>query len=214
MRVPSVSDAVAEPADSAWANVPAEVVELAPIPIDRQPNAYIRNAWQTRPYGKLGSVEVATARSGDRFLVRLEWADSDEPNIEFPDGAGVFFPGSESDDPPSFLGTHTSPVRLWAWRDRLAVQQALPSAKELIATGPGVFQPATDNAQGAGAASATAGVTASSSLKDGRWTVVLSGDAATANAAGRMGVVVWDGSNEERAGIGSVTSEWLPLVVE
>jgi hypothetical protein len=41
--------------------------------------------------------------------------------------------------------------------------------------------------------------------------LVLQGDLDTALSAGRMGVAIWDGSNDERAGIGAVSSDWIPL---
>ncbi len=214
MRVPEITDDPLQPADAAWRELSSQTVPLVPVPLESQPNEYIRTAWEGRPYGRVGEVQVAAARHGERLFVRLEWADAAEPNTEFPDGAGVFFPDSADDGPPVTIGSRAAPVRLWAWRDRLVVQQDLPAVRDLVASGPGVFQPVgprpePDPDERPGGPSE---VSTGWALADGRWAVVVSGNVGAA-ASGRMGVVVWDGSNEERAGIGAVTPSWVPLAV-
>ncbi len=135
MQVPRVTDDPAQPSAPVWRAVPSETVSLTPVPVDKQPNDYIRAAWRTRPYGRVSEVGVAAAEHGGRLFIRLEWADSAEPNAEFLDGAGVFFPGTSSDDGPETIGTRAAPVRLWAWRDRLPTQQALPAATDPLGGG-------------------------------------------------------------------------------
>lgn len=194
MEVRSIEGDLADPASAAWGGAASESISLAPVPLDAQPTEYIRVAWADRPYGNVGEVSVAVAQSGGRAYVRLEWADSDAPNVEFQDGAGVYFPAG-GDAPAATLGADGAGVSLWKW------QANLPAAKELTSTGPGRFANAGTN-----------GVAASANLDGGRWAVVLEGDAA-ALSAGKLGVVVWDGSNEERAGIGAATAEWIPLEI-
>ncbi len=215
MRVPEIADDALDPADDTWAAVPSEKVPLVPVPLEVQRNEYIRTAWRTRPYGRVGEVDVAAGQRGGRLFVRLEWDDSEEPNGEFLDAAGVFFPDADDTGPPLTIGTTGAPVRLWAWRDRTAMQQALPATRELVATGPGAFRTAGLDVD-AGDGDDRDGVRpdAVSALSGGRWAVVIAGDLARAAAAGRMGVVVWDGSNEERAGIGAVSPDWVPLAVK
>lgn len=203
MHVPEIADDPLDPTNDAWKSVPTETVRLVPVPLEEQPNEYIRTAWRTRPYGRVAEVDVAAARRGERLFVRLEWNDSEEPNTEFLDGAGVFFPDSADGAPPLTIGSHGAPVQLWAWRDRLPVQEALPPARELVASGPGAFRTSDSDPS----------VSAASALSGGRWSVVIAGDLAPASMAQRMGVVVWDGSNDERAGIGAVTPGWVPLAV-
>src|SRR5690606_29033970 len=141
---------------------------------------------------RVGEVAVAAAHDGQRVHVRLEWDDSDEPNTEFQDAAAVYFPESDG-APAATLGSPEAPVRLAYW------QAKLPAARALVGTGPGRFAPAGGD-----------GVTATASLADGRWSVVLTCDLDAARA-GRLGVAVWDGSNDERAGIGAATPEWVPV---
>lgn len=225
MHVPQLGEDHLRPDAAAWRSLPADTVPLVPVPLDAQPNEYIRTAWSQRPYGGVREVRVTAARHSERLFVRLEWACSQEPNGEFLDGAGVFFPQPGHDDPPLTIGSRSSPVRLWAWHDRLAVQQALPPVTELVARGPGVFRPLSSGADPEiddsgrhaqdlpGEDVEPQEVSGESERSEGRWTVVLSGSV-TASSAARMGIVVWDGANEERAGIGAVTPSWVPLAVE
>ena len=59
------------------------------------------------------------------------------------------------------------------------------------------------------------GVAAAAALDGGRWAVVLTGELSDVVPDGhaRVGVAVWDGANEERAGLGAVSSEWIPLEI-
>jgi len=195
MQVKRISGDLADPAAAAWDSAATETVGLAPVPLDAQPTEYIRVAWADRPYGKVGSADVAAAHDGERLYVRLQWADSETPNTEFQDAAGVIFPANGADAPVSTIGGDGSPVRLWYW------QANLDAARDLDARGPGVFAKRAEPA-----------VDANASLADGRWSVVLS--SGLDSGVSRLGVAVWDGSNEERAGIGAVTPEWIPLEVE
>jgi DMSO reductase family type II enzyme heme b subunit len=201
MQVVAVRDDPGDPGAPVWEGVPSEKVTLGPVPLDAQPNEYIRTSWASRPYGSVREVQVAAAKWGDTLFVRLEWTGSGAEKREFTDGAGVFFPTAEAEDGPTTMGSRAAPVRLWLWRERLAVQAALPAATDLVSRGPGVFRPSEGGA-------ASARVDAVSAQAERAWTVVLSGPAGTGD---RMGVAVWDGANEERAGIGAVSSEWIAL---
>jgi DMSO reductase family type II enzyme heme b subunit len=189
-----------DPDDPAWGTVTATEVPLVPVPFDAQLNAYVRAAWTGREYGCSGPVDLTLAEQGDRLLARLSWDGSADPLGEFSDAVALFFPPAAGTAPPVTIGTRDEPVSLWLWRDRLPVQQALPSATQLVAAGPGVFRPG----------SANAGVSARSSRSGRRWTVVLAGPR-QALAARRVGVALWDGSNDERAGIGAVSAAWTEV---
>lgn len=196
MRVKQVSGDLGDPAAGAWSSVEAETVALAPVPLDAQPTEYIREKWAGRAYGTVTEAKVAAAHDGGRLFVRVEWSDSDTPNGEFHDAAAVYFPAG-GDAPAATLGSGDAAVCLWYWQANLA------GAKRLDGRGPGVFRP-----------SGADGVDAASALDGGRWAVVLAGDLADASGAGRIGVAVWDGSNEERAGLGAAAPEWLALEIE
>ena len=196
MRVQRVSGELGDPAASGWSSVEGETVALVPVPLDAQPTEYIRVKWADQAYGTVKEAKVAAASDGSRLHVRLEWADSATPSAEFADAAGVYFPAG-GDAPAGTIGSADAAANLWYWQANLA------DAKSLVASGPGVFRPRGSN-----------GVGAASSNEGGRWAVVLSGDLADAQSAGKLGGAVWDGSNEERAGIGAATASWLTLEIE
>lgn len=196
MRVQRVSGELGSPAASGWSSVEGETVALAAVPLDAQPTEYIRVKWAGQAYGNVKEAKVAAASDGSRLHVRIEWADSATPNGEFADAAAVYFPAG-GDAPAGTIGSADASANLWYWQANLA------DAKSLVASGPGVFRPRGSN-----------GVSASSSNEGGTWAVVLSGDLADAQSAGKLGVAVWDGSNEERAGIGAATASWVTLEIE
>ncbi len=180
------------PDGDGWSEVEASEVTLAPIPLDAQPTEYIRNAWADRGYGTVGRASVATARAGDQAFVRIAWDDPSDEHTEFHDAAGVYF--GESDSPAATIGSESAPVDLWYW------QANLDDPKGLVATGPGRFRPSESE------------VGASASLEGGRWTVVLSGS--LDGLGSNLGVAVWNGTNEERAGIGAATADWVSLEID
>jgi DMSO reductase family type II enzyme heme b subunit len=190
-KVPSASG-LESPTSAAWGSVAGETVKLGAIPVGSQPTAYIREAWAKKAHGTTTAAKVAAAADGERLFVRIEWADDAKANGEFPDGAAVVFPGA-ANSAVETLGSAAAPVGLWCW------QQGRNEALEIESHGPGVFR-----------RQASDGIKATAALESGRWSVVLSGPA-TAAKGGKVGVVVWNGSNEERAGLGAVSQGWLGL---
>jgi DMSO reductase family type II enzyme heme b subunit len=125
------------------------------------------------------------------LFVRLEWPDDATPNGEFADAAAVV----TGVGPVETLGSDSTETGLWYWaEDRQA-------AERFASRGPGVF-----------ARSEGAGVEAAGTLVDGVWRVVLSGPRSEV-VDDRIGIAVWNGSNEERAGLGAV-STWIALEKE
>lgn len=178
---------LADPASQAWSSVAPEAVALGPVALAAQPTEYIREAWANRPYGKTAEAKVAAATDGSKLFVRVEWADDAAPNTEFQDAVGAVL----GDGSLATLGDANSPLALWYWENGRG-------AMNLVARGPGVFTKATAGAvSGAGASNG------------GKWAVVLSGPAAAAK--GKIGIAVWNGSNNERAGLAAVSRAWLPL---
>jgi len=188
---PNASGELADPASSAWGGVPSEVVKLAPVDLAKQPTAYIREAWQHRAYGTTPSVAVAAATDGDGLYVRMEWPDDPEANGEFQDAAGVIFP-AEAGSPVATLGSANKAVDIWFW------EQGREAPLGLVSTGPGVVRKVGTK------------IAASARLADGKWSVVLRGPASAAKL-GEVGFAVWNGSRGERAGLGSVSQQWLPI---
>src|SRR5512140_2630578 len=195
MKAPMIKGAaseLADPGSATWKSVAAETVSLGAVPLAAQPTAYIREAWANRAYGTTASANVAAASDGERLYVRIEWADDAKANGEFPDAAAAVFP-TGAGSALATMGSATSPVGLWYW------EQGRGEALNLTSRGPGVVRK-----DGEGMVAGSAG------SANGRWSVVLSGPASAA-AGGKLGVAVWNGTNEERAGLGAVSQGWLGL---
>lgn len=193
MKVAAIPDArseLANPASATWKGISHADVPLGPLPLATQPTPYIREAWANRPYGTTAKAQVAAATDGDELYIRLQWADAAEPNGEFQDAGAAIFPTAGS---APAMGSSAAPVGLWYWED------GRNAALNLTSSGPGVVRK-----DGGG------NVHASAVLAEGQWAVVLRGPLAAASS-GQFGVAVWNGSNEERAGLAAVTTEWLPL---
>ncbi|GAB4321302.1 MAG: hypothetical protein Kow0010_01590 [Dehalococcoidia bacterium] len=181
-----------DPGAAAWSKVPAERVALGPAPVEAQPNAYIRTKWASGGYGTTAEAALAVASDGQRLYVRIEWDDDAAPNVEFPDAAAVVL-GNGGQANPGTFGANANPVTVWYWEDGRG------EALNLVAEGPGVFRK-----------QANGDIRAAANLANGRWQTVLSGPASAA-ASGQLGVAVWNGSNEERAGLGAVSQAWIAL---
>lgn len=195
MQVSRVSTDLSSPGGAGWSEISAETVSLSAIPIEAQPTEYVRVKWSELPYGNVSEATVAAAHDGTTAWVRLEWADSEEPNVEFPDAAAVYFPaGGEA--PVGTIGSEDAGVNMWFWRSDET------EGRHLNGNGPGRFRPRDGS------------VSAAAELDGGRWAVVLGHSLDELSGGGALGVAVWDGSNEERAGIGAATTEWLSLSID
>lgn len=197
MQLRRVTADLGAPDAPGWADVGSEAVTLAPIPLDAQPTEYIRTKWAERPYGAIGEVAVAGAHDGSTAWVRLEWSATggDGPR-EFPDAAALYAPTSP-DAPAATIGAEDASVTLELW------QAGGDAVRALAATGPGRFRPRANGSVGATA------------IGDrGRWAVVFARPLVEVEATGRLGIAVWDGAGEERAGIGAATPDWLDMTVE
>lgn len=195
MKVAKLSGSLADPSSAAWGSAETVSVSLAPVALEVQPTAYIRETWANRDYGQTAKAEIKAASDGDRLYLRVEWADDPVPNREFQDAVSAIFPTNGS-GVLATLGNEEKPLALWFW------EQGRPGPLRLISTGPGVVEKDNEAALGA-----------SGVLADGRWSVVLSGPAAVAEKR-KVALAVWNGSNEERAGLAAVSREWLPLELD
>lgn len=195
MKVAKLAGKLADPASAEWGAVAPVEIPLAPVALEVQPTEYVREAWKDRDYGQTAQAAVKAASDGDRLYIRVEWADDPKPNREFQDAVSAIFPTNGS-GVLATLGDDEKPLALWFW------ENGRPGPLNLVSHGPGVFR--KEDAGGLGAA----GV-----LADGRWSVVLSGPAGI-SARGKVALAVWNGSNDERAGLAAVSREWLPLESE
>jgi DMSO reductase family type II enzyme heme b subunit len=183
---------------------------LEPTPWSSQPSEYAMNAWKERPFGLTSQLRVAAAHNGEALFFRLSWQDeTEDDNIpdtdRFSDGAAVLFP-VRSDAPLMTMGAPERAVNAWYWR-------------------PDLDEPLSVTATGLGTTvrHSNASLAAAASYRDGGWQVVISRpfsarrDEEVALLPGqttKTGFAVWQGSNQERAGIKAATLEWQPLEIE
>ncbi len=206
IRVNAIADYAVTNA-ATWLQVPPQAVEMVPAPVGMQPNGFIQANWQDRPYGQLSTLEAQSVHDGSMLAVRLRWA-SVKPETGsrdgFPDGAAIAFP--VKGEPVLWsMGNEEEPVQFIQWR---ALKNEIRS---VVAWGIGSSVPGTEVAE-----SVTAG------WSQGYWTIVmlrtLAGgvEAATLvpGKVSQIGFAVWNGSNEERAGIKAVSVDWTPFEIE
>lgn len=181
-----------DPSAAVWRDLASEKVSLSPVPLEAQPNAYIRTSRADRPYGKTAEAKASAVGNGTQLFVRLEWQDDAKPNTEFGDSAAVLTGTGQTIET---LGSDSEPLNMWRWSsDRKA-------GLSLISKGPGVVVKNPD-----------VEVSTAANLGDGRWSVVLSGPMSQV-ADSQIGIAIWNGSNDERAGLAAV-SGWLSLDME
>lgn len=182
-----------DPTSDAWNTVPSVEVPLSSAP------SGVPNASDT----SVETLRVESARTDDRFYLRLSWADetpdrnATDPR-EFVDAAAVQLPANTSTRPPIAMGNKGNMVNVWYW-------SADAESQELLAGGAGT----TTEFEGADVETSTV-------HDDGRWTVVMSREIAT-DAENRTSLAVdrdvdvafavWNGSQMERSGRKSV-SDW------
>ncbi|MDK1024306.1 MAG: hypothetical protein QGD92_08765 [Gammaproteobacteria bacterium] len=188
----SPAEDLMDPSSAVWSDLTSETVSLSPVPLEAQPNEYIRVSRAAKPYGATGEAVASAVKNGEQLFVRLEWQDDASPNTEFADAAAIL---TGKGDEIQTLGSEDAPVGFWYWAsDR---EQSL----SLISRGPGVVRNNADVV-----------TSASASLDGGRWAVVLAGPSSEVTD-NQIGVAIWNGSNDERAGLAAV-SGWLPLDTE
>lgn len=190
-----------------WQQIAAETVEMMPAPIEMQPNGFIQANWQDRPYGLLPQLEAQSVHDGQTVAVRLRWA-SEKPETGgregFPDGAAIAFP-IKGEPALWTMGNEDEPVQFIQW------QAMKNKIRSVIAWGIGSSVPGSD-----------VGESVAAGWSQGYWTIVIlrtlaGGTEAATLLPGKdtqIGFAVWNGSNEERAGIKAVAHDWIPLSID
>jgi len=204
-RVTASSKDLLVPGSKAWQGVAETAVSLSPTPLDAQPSAYVRASWANRPHGKLGTVNVAAVVADDALFIRLRWdaaeaCQSITDNNVYADACAVLFPADGKGAELATMGDEKRPVQAWHWR----AGTVLPFV--VTASGLGTAERAKSHPVSVGAA-----------WEGGVWTVAFRrelGEKGVPLAAGGsvpIGLAVWQGANNERAGIKSHTADWLTL---
>jgi ethylbenzene hydroxylase subunit gamma/complex iron-sulfur molybdoenzyme family reductase subunit gamma len=211
-RVDAKSEELLDPAGAVWRRTRASNVVLSPTPVEMQPTEYVRVSWKGRPYGTVPSMRVSALHNGRDIFFRLVWADdSADGKIadinEFVDAAAVLFPVA-ADAPLIGMGIKGKPVNAWFWRADWERPQ------NVAAEGMGTTQRREDPA-----------LASKARHTRGRWDVVLSrsldrkgapaGTIVLApGATSKVAFAVWQGANQERAGVKAFSLDWQELQIE
>ncbi len=210
IRLKAPASRLLDPGAAEWRSAPEEALALEPTPWGAQPSEYVQVAWRDRPYGLTHELRVASAHNGEAIFFRLRWQDETKNDgiadtDQFADATAVLFP-LKGDAPLSNMGSRQQPVNAWYW-------------------GADLEEPVNVTAQGLGTTVRHQDglLEARGLCDDGGWQVVISRPlaASSENAValrpgqrGKVGFAVWQGSNQERAGIKAVTPDWQPLEIE
>ena len=201
-----------DPGGAAWKQAAASTVVLSPTPLEMQPTDYVRVSWTSRPYGKASSMQVSSLHNGDQIFFRLVWQDdSQDVKIadinQFVDAAAVLFPLVE-DAPLIGMGIKGKPVNAWFWR------ADWEQPKNVAAEGMGSTERRDDPA-----------LASRARHQRGRWDVIiarpLNGKSSPAGTVTlqpgtttKVAFAIWQGANQERAGIKAFSPDWQELQIE
>jgi DMSO reductase family type II enzyme heme b subunit len=201
-----------DPAAKTWRAQAPELLQLAGTPVALQPTAAIRVARMGEAIGAVGTARVTSLHNGEVLAFRIEWENASgsaelRDNDSFPDAAAIALPVVPN-APLATMGAEGMPVNAWYWR-----ADQPDAARQLSAEGLGTSKIWDHQlVRGRGI------------WKEGRWCVVLArslrvaGDGAAAQLSPGQetgfGVVVWDGSKGERAGIKAFSGDWKPLTLD
>jgi DMSO reductase family type II enzyme heme b subunit len=200
------------PTGSAWRKASTEQSVLSPTPLDIQTVEYIRVSWKGRPYGTTSSMQVGALHNGKEIFFRLAWDDDTVDGKisdinQFVDAAAVMFP-LVPEAPLIGMGTIGQPVNTWYWR------ADAEQPRNVLTEGMGSTQNRDDPA-----------LAAQSRHARGRWSVVIGRSLSTKGAppstaplgpgvTTKVALAIWQGSNQERAGIKAFSPDWQELQIE
>ena len=211
-RVNASSKDLQEPGGPGWRGSRSETVVLSPTPLDMQPSEYVRVSWKGRPYGQASSLKVSAVHNGRDIFFRLKWPDDSKNGAiadinQFVDAAAVLFP--VNGDAPLFgMGAPGKPVNAWFWR------ADWEEPKNVAAEGMGSTERRDDP-----------GLAGKARHARGEWDVVLSRSlevngapagtvVLTPGSVAKIAFAVWQGANQERAGLKAFSPDWHELDIE
>jgi len=183
-----------------WKRAPLQDVALQATDPEAQPSPYVRAAWAGKRVGAVRTISVQAAYNRQNLFFRLEWPDPTHDadygdGLVFPDAAAVLFPG-DGDPPLAQMGSPAAGIDAWYWRANRDEGESL------------AFHGfATEEPQ------AAQFVVTSADWEDGRWRVVIGGPFEVATDHKQVAFAVWEGSNQERAGLHSYSPQWQELSI-
>lgn len=195
-----------------WQRAIGVELKMSPSPMAMQPTDAIRAQWKGRPYGRVATARLAALHNGSVLAFRLEWDDAraDEKirdNDQFVDAAAVMLP-SVPKAPILLMGQKGAPVNAWLWRADEGAQ-----GRNIVAEGIGTTRSVAPGT-----------VSCGQRWRNGQWSLVIARalsldtpePVAQLRPGGHVpyGVAIWEGGNQERAGIKSFTLSLEDLMLD
>ncbi|MGB4864169.1 MAG: ethylbenzene dehydrogenase-related protein [Tepidiformaceae bacterium] len=206
VRIAPSKNGSLDPTVDPWHAAQEIEAPLEPTPLEAQPSAYVRTAWADRKHGATPSVRAAAAVADGVLHVRLRWAALNPrpaitDNNVFADACALLFPLDGMTAELSTMGDEAHPVQAWHWRAGTAVPFVVEATG--LATTTRLPNPQA--------------VSVEAVWNGGEWSVVLSraldapGVPLRPGTSVPLGIAIWQGALEERAGLASHTPRWLAL---
>ncbi|AMN47555.1 putative steroid C25 dehydrogenase (S25dC4) [Steroidobacter denitrificans] len=195
-----------------WGRANGVNLQMVETPIAMQPTDAIRAQWKGRKHGVVTQARLAALHNGTVLGFRLEWADAsvDErivDNDQFVDAAAIMLP-SVPKAPILLMGQKGAPVNAWYWRADEGVD-----GRNIVSEGYGTTRTVTPKT-----------VICNQQWRKGTWSVVITRALAlkTSEPIAQMkpaeqlpyGVAIWEGGNQERAGIKSFALSIEDLILD
>lgn len=187
-----------------WARVEKTKVSLMSTPLGLQPTDYIRQSWEGREYGQTPAVTVASVHDGATWALRANWLAGKEGIHEFPDAFAVALP-VKNYPVMATMGGKDAPIHILRWASDLRFLESL------LATGIGSSRKGGEMRTSFEAVSEgdSRTIVIARPLGSGEGIAPLQEGSYTG-----IGFALWQGGNEERAGIKAFSIDWLPLELE
>lgn len=199
-RVKSV-ETYRQPGGGIWDKQTPLAVKMVRTPVGLQPTEYIRVKWAEEEYGHLSKIEVSAVHDGELVAIRLEWETTTKHEM---DAAAIALPVKGKPHLVT-MGQEDAPIHFLHWlsgRDEL---------RSTLATGIGKTHPGPEFKR-----------SFKSIWEAGRWQLVVvrplgHGDNVAPLKAGeknQIAFAIWQGANEERAGLKSFSINWKDFTLD
>jgi DMSO reductase family type II enzyme heme b subunit len=205
-------DDLLNPDSNSWDQAKGVRLDMTPSMLDMQPNDAIKAQWRGKAYGKINAATLDALHNGEILAWRLTWRDEHQDiairdNDQFVDAAAILLP-SVQNAPLILMGQKGQPVNAWYWR-----ADEGKAGRNIVAEGYGTTKTVDRTS-----------IQCSNRWKNSEWSVVITrplfvkGDAPLAQlrpgSRTPYGVAIWEGRNQERAGIKSFTLGREDLILE
>lgn len=189
-----------DPLSSNWAGIEPSTVNLVATPLPLQPTDYIKVKWANKPYGATPSVQVAAVHNGETAAFRMQWACEHQ---HLRDAAAVGLPLKGRPGLVT-MGQPGAPMQMLHWHEERGINLVQAEGLGTTDRGPKIR------------------LAANAHWQDGQRRLVMqrplgSGGGVAPLLAGKQTLVafaIWQGSNEERAGLKAFSIVWQDLDVD